>query len=238
MSAASSPGRRLLDLFCCAGGAGMGYARAGFDVTGVDLVVHPRNPHPVRQADALSLDPAWIAANFDCAHASPKCQGQTRMRAPGQKRHVNQIPATIALLDRVVAIKPGFRWILENVEGAASWMPGAVTLCGTMFGLGAQGCQLQRHRLFIANFQIAPPGPCRHEGPVIGVYGGHARKRSAVHGGRGTRDVWEGGHAAAAAKAMGIDWMSLGELSEAIPPDYTEHLGRQMMSELVRGTAA
>jgi site-specific DNA-cytosine methylase len=73
-----SPRLRLLDLFCCAGGAGKGYARAGFDVTGVDIKRHKRSPHRVIEADALSLDPAWIAANFDAVHASPKCQGQTR----------------------------------------------------------------------------------------------------------------------------------------------------------------
>ena len=218
---------RLLDLFCCAGGAGVGYERAGFEVTGVDIVVHKRNPHRVIEADCLGLDPAWIAANFDAVHASPKCQGQTRMRAPGRKQHVNQIPDTIALLEAT-----GLPWVLENVEGAEPWMPNALTLCGSMFGLGAQGCQLQRHRLFIANFPITAPSACRHSGPVIGVYGGHARKRSAMHGGRGTRDVWEGGHLAAASEAMGIDWMTLAELSEAIPPAYTEWLGRQLLARV------
>lgn len=64
---------RLLDLFCCAGGAGMGYARAGFEIVGVDVVRHQNNPHEVIVADALTLDPAWIAANFDAVHASPPC---------------------------------------------------------------------------------------------------------------------------------------------------------------------
>lgn len=225
---------RLLDLFCKAGGAGVGYARAGFDVTGVDIKRHKRNPHPVIVADVFSLDPAWIAANFDAVHASPKCQKHTRMRAPGRKQHVNQIPDTIKLLNAT-----GLPWHLENVEGAEPWMPGAITLCGTMFGLGAQGCELQRHRLFLGNYPIFPPGPCQHTGaPVIGVYGGHARRRSAKHGGRGTRDVWEGGHIAASSEALGIDWMSLEELSEAIPPAYTEFLGRQLLAHLNIARAA
>lgn len=77
---------RLLDLFCCAGGAGMGYARAGFEITGVDVVRHQNNPYAVIMADALTLDPAWITANFDAVHASPPCQGYTTMRhAPGAK---------------------------------------------------------------------------------------------------------------------------------------------------------
>ena len=76
----------LLDLFCCAGGARMGYARAGFEITGVDVVRHANNPHPVIEANALTLDPKWIAANFDAVHASPPCQGYTAMRhAPGAK---------------------------------------------------------------------------------------------------------------------------------------------------------
>jgi DNA (cytosine-5)-methyltransferase 1 len=219
---------RLLDLFCCEGGAGVGYDRAGWDVTGVDIVARPRYPFAFMQADALALAPEWIAANFDAVHASPICQGLTRMRAPGKKEHPNLIPATLALLEAT-----GLPWIIENVEGAEPWMPGAITLCGTMFALGAQGCELRRHRLFMANLPISPPGPCAHSDlPTIGVYGGHARKRSAKHGGRGTRDVWEGGHAGAASEAMGMDWATLNGMSEAIPPAYTEHLGRQLMSAI------
>jgi DNA (cytosine-5)-methyltransferase 1 len=98
--------------------------------------------------------------------------------------------------------------------------------------LGAQGCQLQRHRLFESNFYI-PHFPCTHDDrPVIGVYGGHARRRAASAGGRGTKDVWRGGHKAAASEALGIDWMTLGELSEAIPPAYAEHIGRAALTEI------
>jgi DNA (cytosine-5)-methyltransferase 1 len=101
-----------------------------------------------------------------------------------------------------------------------------------MFGLGAQDCQLQRHRLFETSFDL-PAAECRHDArPVIGVYGGHARKRAAKHGGRGTRDVWEGGHKAAASEAMGIDWMTLAEMSEAIPPAYSEFIGRAALAHI------
>jgi DNA (cytosine-5)-methyltransferase 1 len=106
-----------------------------------------------------------------------------------------------------------------------------------MFGLGAQGCSLQRHRLFETNIPYFHPPyyapKCEHDGrPVIGVYGGHARKRSAKAGGRGTKDTWEGGHKAAASEALGIDWMTLGEMSEAIPPAYAEHIGRAAISHI------
>lgn len=220
---------RLLDLFCCAGGAGMGYARAGFEITGVDVVRHTNNPHPVIEADALTLDPKWIAANFDAVHASPPCQGYTTMRhAPGAKGAPRLIGATRELLRAT-----GLPWVIENVEAAADEMRNPVLLCGTMFGLGAQGHDLQRHRLFETSFPVAQLA-CQHtELPVIGVYGGHARNRSSKHGGRGTKDVWDGGHKAAASKALGIDWMTLGELSEAIPPAYTEFLGWQLRAAMM-----
>lgn len=225
---------RIIDLCCCAGGAGVGYARAGFEVTGVDVKRHKRNPHPVIETDALSLDPAWIRDNFDAAHASPRCQGYTSMRhAKGARGASQDIPAFRDLLEAT-----GLPYVIENVEEAAWDMRSPVTLCGTMFGLGAQGCELQRHRLFEGNFPLTVPA-CNHSGgPVIGVYGGHARNRAARHGGRSTRDVWEGGHAAAASEAMGIDWMTLAEMSEAIPPAYTQFIGEQLMAHIQQRVAA
>ncbi len=67
---------------------------------------------------------------------------------------------------------------------------------------------------------------------------GHARNRSAKHGGRGTKDVWDGGHKAAASESMGVDWMTLNELSEAIPPAYTEYIGTQLMAYLMANVGA
>jgi DNA (cytosine-5)-methyltransferase 1 len=114
---------RLLDLFCCAGGAGMGYARAGFEITGVDVVRHQNNPHAVIVADALTLDPAWIAENFDAVHASPPCQGYTTMRhAPGAKGAPRLIGQTRELLQAA-----GLPWVIENVEAAAGEMRSPVT---------------------------------------------------------------------------------------------------------------
>lgn len=219
---------RLLDLFCCAGGAGMGFYRAGFDVIGVDVVRHERYPFSLIEADVLDLPPEWIASEFQAVHASPPCQFATLLKhAPGGREHPNLIPATRDLL-----LAAGIPYVIENVEPARAHMRDPITLCGTMFGLGSQGCELRRHRLIEASFVVRQP-VCRHtDGPVIGVYGGHARKRSARHGGRGTRDSWAGGHKVAASEAMGIDWMTLNELSEAIPPAYTEFVGRQLMDHL------
>ena len=220
---------RVLDLFCNAGGAGMGYARAGFDVVGVDLEPQKNYPFAFIQHDALTLDPRFLAT-FDAIHASPPCQGYTSMRhAPGAKGAPRLIGETRAMLERA-----GLPWIIENVEEARAEMRDPLTLCGSMFGLGAQGCRLQRHRLFESNIAISAPKPCQHDDrPVIGVYGGHARRRAASAGGRGTRDVWEGGHRAAMSEAMGMTWATCAEMSEAIPPAYTEHLGRQLIAHII-----
>ena len=210
-------GMRALDLFCCAGGASMGLHRAGFQVVGVDIRPQPRYPFEFHQADALT----YPLEGFDLIWASPPCQGYTAMRySPG----TIGAPFLIdAIRERLQAI--GGFWVIENVEGARWAMRNPVLLCGSMFGLEAQGCRLQRHRLFESSFPV-PERPCRHDlRPIIGVYGGHARRRAASAGGRGTRDVWEGGHKAAAAEAMGITHMTLAELSEAIPPVYAEYIG-------------
>ena len=224
---------RLLDLFCCAGGAGMGYHRAGFDVVGVDINPQPRYPFEFIQADCLTLDRDFITG-FDAIHASPPCQGYSDMRhAPGAKG----APLLIEQV-RDMLIASGLPYIVENVEGARWAMREPIMLCGTMFNLGAQGCELHRHRLFESNLPITAPA-CQHSGgPVVGVYGGHARKRSAKHGGRGTRDVWEGGHKTAAAEAMGMNWATLSEMSEAIPPAYTEFLGKALLGRLLLAEAA
>lgn len=215
---------RALDLFCCAGGVSMGLHRAGFEVVGVDIVPQPRYPFEFYRADALTFP----LDGFDFIWASPPCQGYTAMRhAPGAK-------GAPLLIDQVrERLKSsGAKWVIENVEEARWAMPDAFCLCGSMFDLGAQGCRLQRHRLFEASFPLYVP-ECRHdERPVIGVYGGHARKRSAKAGGRGTRDTWEGGHKAAASEAMGIDWMTLAEMSEAIPPAYSEYIGRAAIQHM------
>lgn len=213
---------RALDLFCCAGGASMGLSRAGFEVVGVDVKPRANYPFEVYKQDALGLTDAFLSS-FDFIWASPPCQGYSAMRhAPGAVGAERLIGAVRERLSRIETAL----WVIENVEDAAPYMRDPVTLCGSMFSLGAQGCRLQRHRLFEANFTIPAPSCAHDDRPVIGVYGGHARKRSALAGGRGTRDVWEGGHKAAASEALGIDWMTLGEMSEAIPPAYAEHIGR------------
>lgn len=218
---------RLLDLCCKAGGASKGYADAGFEVVGVDIAPQRRYPFEFIQADALTLAPNFLAT-FDAIAASPPCQGYTALRhAPGAKGAPRLLAEFRTMLDAT-----GKPWIMENVEEAREYMRAPILLCGSMFDLGAQGHQLQRHRLFESNLDLIAP-TCEHDArPVIGVYGGHARCRAAKHGGRQTKDAWVGGHKAAASEALGIDWMTLDELSEAIPPAFTRFLGAQLIAHL------
>lgn len=219
----------ILDLCCKAGGCAKGYHDAGFDVIGVDFVRQKRFPFPMIVGDGLALDMRLLQRlGVVAIHASPDCQGYTIMRhAKGAKGKPRTIPQF-----RKVLKATGLPYVIENVMGAGWDMVDPLMLCGSMFGLGAQGHHLQRHRLFETSFAATAPGPCAHAQPVISVFGGHARNRGAASGGRGTRDVWEGGHKAAASQAMGIDWMTLDELSNAIPPAFTQHLGRQLMAHL------
>jgi DNA (cytosine-5)-methyltransferase 1 len=219
---------RILDLFCGAGLVADGLRLAGFVVVGVDLHPQPRYPGPFLQADATRLDVRFLG-DFDAVWASPPCLRDTAMRhAPGAKGedHPELIPATRRLLRA-----SGLPYVIENVEGAALVDP--VVLCGSMFGLGVTDggarYHLQRHRKFETNWPLSAPGPCAHAKPVVGVYGGHARRRAASAGGRGTRDEWEGGHQRAMADAMGLRRrLTCAEISQGIPPAYAAWVGGQL----------
>lgn len=222
-NARSSKERRrplLLDLFCCAGGAGVGYQRAGFDVIGVDIVTRLNNPSPFLQADAMTLDPKFIAM-FDAIHASPPCQSYSDLAKRNRNGH--EWPRLVEPV-REMLVRSGRPYVIENVEGAPLLNP--VVLCGTMF----PGLRVLRHRLFETNFPLRAPAHPKH--PKV-----HTFDKRKSHFGK--TDEWRdfvqvtgGGNStlAAARDAMGIDWMTKGELNEAIPPAYTEYVGRQLMA--------
>ena len=217
----------LLDLFCGAGGAAMGYHRAGFDVVGVDIKPQPHYPFEFHQADALTFP----LDGFDAIHASPPCQPFTRGQALRRGKPSAKLDLLRPTRDRLR--KAGVPWIIENVEGAPLIRP--LTLCGSTFGLA-----VRRHRLFESSVLIFPAGDCRHrqQGRPVGVYhvmgdqvqGIDHRTGRLVYGGRTAETVEE------ARVAMGIDWMDWDELREAIPPAYTEWIGRQLLSA-VEGAA-
>lgn len=207
---------RLLDLFCCAGGAGMGYHQAGFEVVGVDIKPQPRYPFEFIQADCLGLDPAFIAS-FDAIHASPPCQLFTVYRnnhAQTFKPAANLIPEARDMLR-----KSGRPWIMENVPGAP--LIGAIRLCGTSF----PPLEVRRHRMFEASIELHSL-PCDHGRLTERKYPGSTNRPN----GRTVCNIGEYRvPLALQKKAIGIDWMRLEEISEAIPPAYTRFIGEQLM---------
>jgi DNA (cytosine-5)-methyltransferase 1 len=213
----------LLDLFCGEGGASAGYHAAGFDVVGVDLAAQPRYPYEFHRGDALQVLDAMIRTGyvrrFAAIAASPPCQTHSALRHSNAHRYADLIPATRELL-----IDCGLPYVIENVEGAPLKDP--VTLCGSMFGLGTQAYGLRRHRLFETSFPVLQP-VCAHDGrPVIGVYGGKTRLRIRTpHW--GTNLPKSDGQ-----EALRIDWMTINGMSQAVPPAYTEHVGRALSVHL------
>lgn len=222
---------RLLDLFCGAGGAAMGYHRAGFEVIGVDLKPMPRYPFEFIQADAIEYLSETLAVGFDAIHASPPCQAYSRLRhLPWLKdrEYWDSIPPTLAALEVV-----GLPWVLENVEDAP--LPNSITLCGTMFDL-----PVYRHRRFLSSEYVFRPEHAKHQHTLAQGRASMATRYAKTSGVTGVfiKEINRGslaGHATGAKATgalMGIDWMNRAELAQSIPPAYTEWIGRQLMASL------
>lgn len=210
---------KLLDLFCGAGGAAMGYHQAGFtDIVGVDIVPQPDYPFEFYQADALDADQMFDFCTFDLIHASPPCQAHSALTkgTNSGRQYPDLIAATREMLLNGCDFGPT-PWVIENVAGAP--IRHDVMLCGEMFGL-----DVIRHRYFeMHELALAQPehlvhrGRVRgwrhgeyHDGPYIAVYG--------KGGGKGTVAEWQ--------QAMGIDWTDNRKaIAEAIPPAYTHWIG-------------
>jgi len=226
----------LLDLFCGAGGCTKGYQRAGFYVVGVDLHAQPRYcGDEFVQADAIEYLTTADLGRFDAIHASPPCQAFTAYRRTG---NVGEYPNLIEPV-RGLLNESKLPWVMENVPGAPLLDP--LLLCGSMFD--GPTIDIRRHRLFESNLNLASPvWPCRHKLSGVNRFpGGRSKERTGSNRGlaRGTVEVgtWDTPMAIQQA-AMGIDWMALEELSEAIPPAYTEFIGQQLMSHIDSKAAA
>jgi len=193
----------------------MGYYRAGFDVVGVDNRPMKRYPFEFHQADALEYCREH-GHEFDVIHASPPCQAYSKMGC----LHPDRVHPDLVAATRADLMATGRDYVIENVPGAP--LCNAIILCGSMFGLHSDRGYLQRHRLFESTVAIMTP-ECHHSGHAIGVYGGGGKSRPRS---RMAENVAE------ARALMGIDWMSRDELSQAIPPAYTEYIGRQIMEVL------
>ena len=220
---------RLLDLFCGAGGAAMGYHRAGFDeIVGVDIQPQPRYPFTFVQADALT----YPLDGFDAIHASPPCQAFTQMSARwrGKGTRADEHPDYLTpTLGRLAGVR--VPWIVENVQGAVTVMGRVLRLHGGMFGL-----DVHRPRLFASNVLLLAMKAEQVSSP-IGVYGqvdGRTTYRYRNNGnykGKSLIRAWKSVEEGQA--AMGIDWTDdAREISEAIPPAYTEFIGKQLLDYL------
>lgn len=209
-----------LDLFSGAGGVAYGLRKAGFCVLGVDIY-RQRRYAGCRFVQADALNPPFDLSRFDLIWASPPCQPHTALKTMhNAKAHADLIPATRALLKA-----SGVPYVIENVPGAP--LEYSIMLCGTMFGLGVGDAELRRHRIFETSMPMLSPA-CQHrKRAVIGLYGGHQRNRKRKsNGDKGISDFTiEDGR-----KAMGVDWMTLAELSQAIPPAYSLFIGKAALA--------
>ena len=203
---------RLLDLFCGAGGASQGYHDSGWEVVGVDIAQQPRYPFEFHRADALEFP----LEGFDAIHASPPCQRFSRANRGLGNSH--KFPDLIEpIRQRLHAA--GVPFVIENVEGAPLVMP--FMLCGSMFGLVSSAGWLRRHRLFECSHVMLAPS-CQHpRGHSIGVYGNGT---NSYHREKLGRNIT----LAEQKEAMGIDWMTRKELTQAIPPAYTRWIGERL----------
>lgn len=207
---------RLLDLYCCAGGASFGYEQAGLEVVGIDIDPQPKYRGQFIQSDAIEyLRANW--QNFDAIHASPPCQKYSKssmqFRLAG-KEYVDLIDPT-----RTELIKTGLPYVIENVPDSPLINP--IVLCGAMFGL-----RTYRHRLFESNFKIIPPEHPRHV------------NKNAKMGRRAKPEEFLQymGHFSGVKTVQdmtGLTWLGQGELAQSIPPQYTKFIGLQLISHLL-----
>lgn len=200
---------RALDLFCCGGGAGMGLHLAGFDVVGVDIEPQPHYPFEFHQADAVEFP----VDGFDFIWASPPCQAFTLCQRIQSNTHPELVEPIRSKLQSA-----GVPWCIENVPGAPLIDP--IELCGSMFGL-----RTYRHRLFECSFPIAAPPHPPHVAKTAKM-GRPPKPDEYIH------VVGNFSGVAAAREAMGIKWLPRDKLREAIPPAYSEYIGRHAIAHI------
>jgi len=203
---------KLLDLFCGAGGASMGYHLAGFEVTGIDIKHGKRYPFEYIRGDVRDYFHKEFLSQFDVIHASPPCQTHSitknlRIAQGKSTSKIDMIPET-----RQALVESGKKYIIENVPMSPLINP--IQLCGSSFGL-----KVRRHRLFESNMALKG-SQCNHKERPIGVYG--SLNDEIPNGGKTAETIEQ------AREAMGIDWAIWTELVEAIPPAFTQYIGKQI----------
>lgn len=207
---------RLLDLFCGAGGASMGYHRAGFEVVGVDISPQPHYPFEFHQGDALT----YPLDGFDAYHASPPCQAYS-MAAIASRRDGVAYPDLVAAT-RERLCRSGKPWVIENVPGSPLCNP--TMLNGAMFGM-----RIVRRRFFETSFPL-PLILCPRDEQAYDKMGRPVKEGDMI------TPVGHFSNVPYAQRQMGIDWMTRHELSQAIPPAYTEYIGRYLLKAIPQNT--
>jgi len=214
----------LLDLCCGAGGAATGYHRAGFDVLGVDIQPQPNYPFEFWQLDAMKVLRSLGdgICPYDAIHASPPCQAYSTTASLHDAVYPELVDEMRVELQRI-----GVPYVIENVQGAP--LRNAIRLCGSSFGLG-----VRRHRLFEIHPMLdALVPPCAHhlQPEPLDVTGTGASRIGPRTDGKGGNSR-KPRNLAEARDAMGIDWMSRKELSEAVPPAFTQWIGERLIEAL------
>lgn len=217
-------GLRLVDLCCKGGGASMGYYLAGFDVIGVDREPQPDYPFPFVQADLRDLTPEWLREHADAVAGSPPCQAHSDLAHRTGQEYPDYIPETRALMRA-----SGLPYSLENVEGAPLLDP--LVLCGTQF----PGLRVLRHRLFESNVPLAEPRPHPERHPLVFTHDKRKPHFGKLDQATAFVQVTGGGNCTVdnARDAMGIWWLGKDGLNQAIPPAYTEWIGRQLAAHML-----
>ncbi len=213
---------RLLDLYCCQGGAAKGYDDAGFDVTGVDKDPQPRYPFRFVQAGAIAFV-LEHGAEFDFIHASPPCQFDSDCQRIQGNTHPDLIAPTRAALEAT-----GRPWVIENVGGAVPKLRDPVMLCGTMFHLATY-----RHRFLEVSGGFTLPQPWHPEHTVP-----QAKMGRPVPPGHYGQFVGNFSGVDHARRVMGVPWMNRDGIRECIPPAYARWTGTHARYSLLAGAVA
>lgn len=239
MNSTPSQRPRLIDFYCCQGGASFGYSLAGFDVYGVDLDPQPRYPFPFAQQDAIGAlenlldggaihftntwgdDELLSLSDFAAIHASPPCQGSSKTQRIWDREWPKLIGPTRALL-----MQAGLPYVIENVMDAADELVAPAMLCGGMFGL-----RTYRHRLFETNWRLGQPDHPEHVARTT-------KMGRPVRDGEFMHVVGNFTGVDLAREIMGAHWMNRDGLRESIPPAFSAHVGRAMWDELELRAAA
>lgn len=201
---------RVLDAFCCQGGAAAGYAAAGFEVVGVDINPQPRYPFTFVQGDAVEYIREY-GSGFDLIHGSPPCQHDSDTQRIMGREHPDLIGPTREAMEST-----GRPWVIENVRGALPKMRNPFRLCGTMFGLSTY-----RHRFFeIGGWKAEEPEHPWHRFP-------QAKMGRAPKPGEFVQAVGNFSGVGAVRADWRVPWMNRDGIREAIPPAYTEWVGTQ-----------